>query len=76
MDQIRLDCIWEATGMMIKSSGPWLKSDRPGFKSWLYHFVAVWPSVDYLGSLSCSSLMHEMKIVILSSKSCWVQKMR
>ena len=72
MDQIWLHCMQEAMSM-IKSIGPWLKSDRPGFKSWLCHLPAVWPWADCSASLSCSSLMHEMKIMIPSSTSCWVQ---
>lgn len=50
--------------MMIKTIGPWLKSDRPGFKSWLCRLLAAWPWTDYLAFLSGSSLMHEMRIMI------------
>ena len=68
MDQIWVDFL-EAVSMVIKSPGPQLNSDRPGFKFWLCHLLAVWPWADYLASLSCSFLTCEMRIMIPSSKS-------
>lgn len=75
MDQIWLDFIQEAVSMGIKSTGPWLKSDRPGFKPWLCHLLAVWPWADYLASLSHSFRMHAMRM-IPSSRSCRAEEMR
>lgn len=75
MDLIWVDFLQEAVSVVIKSTGPWLKSAKPGFKSWLCHLPAVWPWTDYLASLSCSFLMCEMRKIIPSSKSCWVEEM-
>lgn len=60
---------WTKCSVVVKSTKSWVR--LPTYKSWLYHYGAVWFGGSYLTSLCSRILICKIRIIIVSTvQSC------